>query len=55
MFTRMQIVDKISGDNYTDTDRSVDFHIVSLRRKLGGYGSRIETVRGVGYRFSEEE
>jgi two-component system phosphate regulon response regulator PhoB len=28
-------------------------HIVGLRRKLGSVGDRIETVRGVGYRFQE--
>jgi DNA-binding response OmpR family regulator len=31
----------------------VDVHIVSLRRKLGRYGTSIETVRGVGYRFKD--
>ena len=35
------------------TDRSVDVHIVSLRRKLGACGSYIETVRGVGYRLQD--
>jgi DNA-binding response OmpR family regulator len=30
-------------------------HIVSLRRKLGASGQAIETIRGVGYRFKEEE
>jgi len=28
-------------------------HITALRRKLGDIGDLIETVRGVGYRFSE--
>jgi two-component system phosphate regulon response regulator PhoB len=35
------------------TERSVDVQIVSLRRKLGAAGRYIETVRGVGYRFSD--
>jgi len=35
------------------TERSVDVHIVSLRRKLGKAGSSIETVRGVGYRLRD--
>jgi len=34
-------------------DRTVDVHIKDLRRRLGQQGSRIETVRGVGYRLSE--
>lgn len=51
VFTRDQIVDSVRGENYPVTSRSVDVHIVSLRRKLGKYGDRIATVRGVGYRF----
>lgn len=32
-------------------ERAVDVHVAALRAKLGGEGRRIETVRGVGYRF----
>lgn len=32
-------------------DRAIDVHVSRLRRKLGGYGSRILTVRGSGYLF----
>ena len=53
VFTRTQIVDAVRGDSYPVTDRSVDVQIVGLRKKLGAYGKYIETVRGVGYRFSE--
>jgi two-component system, OmpR family, alkaline phosphatase synthesis response regulator PhoP len=58
VFTRQQIVDAAQGDDVfvSDrfvTDRSVDVHIVSLRRKLGACGSYIETVRGVGYRLQD--
>lgn len=55
VFTRSQIVDAIHGDSYPVTERSVDVQIVGLRKKLGSYGSYIETVRGVGYRFKEVE
>ena len=55
VFTRYQIIDKIRGDNYPVTDRSVDFQIVGLRKKLGEYGILIETIRGVGYRFQSNE
>ena len=55
VFTRYQIIDKIRGDNYPVTDRSVDFQIVGLRKKLGEYGKLIETLRGVGYRFQSNE
>jgi DNA-binding response OmpR family regulator len=33
-------------------EQTIDVHIESLRRKLGDAGEHIETVRGVGYRFS---
>ena len=55
VFTRYQIINKIRGDNYPVTDRSVDFQIVGLRKKLGGAGKFIRTVRGVGYRFTPDE
>jgi two-component system phosphate regulon response regulator PhoB len=53
VFTRAQVVDALHGPGYPVTDRSVDVHVVSLRKKLGTHGDRIETVRGVGYRFRE--
>ncbi|MCJ7662907.1 MAG: response regulator transcription factor [Desulfobacterales bacterium] len=53
VFTRYQIVDAARGENIAVTDRSVDFHITSLRRKLGPCSEYIETVWGVGYRFKE--
>lgn len=52
-FTRVQIVDAVMGEDYPVTERSVDVHIASLRKKLGSMGTYIETVRGVGYRFKE--
>jgi two-component system phosphate regulon response regulator PhoB len=54
VFTRTQIVDAVRGDDYPVTDRSVDVQIVGLRKKLGECSKYIETVRGVGYRFKEE-
>lgn len=54
VYTRSQIIDAIRGDDYPVTDRSVDVQVVGLRKKLGMCGRYIETVRGVGYRFSEE-
>jgi two-component system, OmpR family, alkaline phosphatase synthesis response regulator PhoP len=55
VFTRSQIVDAVRGSDYPVTDRSVDVQVVGLRKKLGAYGTYIETVRGVGYRFKEKE
>ena len=53
VFSRFQIVEALRGDDYPVTERAVDVQIVGLRKKLGKYGKMIETVRGVGYRFSE--
>jgi two-component system phosphate regulon response regulator PhoB len=53
VLTRYQIIEAVRGDNYPVTDRSVDVHVMSLRRKLGSAGAHIETVRGIGYRFKE--
>lgn len=55
VFTRSQIVEATQGAGVGVTDRSVDVHIVSLRRKLADAAWLIETVRGVGYRFAESE
>lgn len=52
--TRYQIVDAVHGEDYPVTERSVDVQVVGLRRKLKRAGAYIETVRGVGYRFSDK-
>lgn len=54
VFTRYQIVDAVHGEDYPVTERSVDVQIVGLRRKLKRAGMYIETVRGIGYRFSDK-
>lgn len=53
VFTRSQAIAGARGEDYPVTDRVLDVHILSLRRKLGDSGALIETVRGVGYRFRE--
>tara|TARA_B100000902_G_scaffold84391_1_gene88877 strand:+ start:1028 stop:1726 length:699 start_codon:yes stop_codon:yes gene_type:complete len=55
VFTRYQIIDKIRSDNNSVTDRSVDFQIVGLRKKMNNLGKLIETIRGVGYRFKSKD
>ncbi len=52
VFTRTQLVDALHGKNYAVTERTIDFQMVGLRRKLGPK-CQIETIRGVGYRFQE--
>ncbi len=51
MFTRSQLFSQVWGEDYAGETRTLDMHITTLRQKLGRYGKRIETVRGVGYRF----
>jgi len=51
VYTRNQIIAKIKGDDYPVTERAIDVQIVNLRRKLGEWGTNIETIRGVGYRL----
>ena len=48
VFKRSEIISEIRGDDYIVTDRTIDFQIVGLRKKLGSYGKCIKAVRGVG-------
>ena len=52
VLSRGQIQDQVWGMEYLGETRTVDVHIRTLRQKLGPCGEMIETVRGVGYRFS---
>ncbi len=53
VFSREQIMDATQDSNVDYSSRAVDVHVMSLRRKLGPRGSHIETLRGVGYRFTD--
>jgi len=53
--SRDVLLDQVWGFIVDVTTRTVDTHVKRLRQKLGDEGNRIETVRGVGYRFSEED
>ena len=55
VFSRNRIIDSVRGKDYPVTERSVDVQILGLRKKLGKFGERIQTVRGVGYRFLDGE
>ena len=52
VLTRDRILEKIWGYSFDGENRTVDVHIRTLRQKLGDCGNMIETVRGVGYKFS---
>lgn len=54
-FTRDRLFSDVWGMDYCGETRTVDMHIRTLRQKLGKYGERIDTVRGVGYRFEKQQ
>lgn len=54
VYSREQLLDHVWGTNVFVEDRTVDVHIRRLRKAIGehDHGRLIQTVRGVGYRFS---
>lgn len=48
---RKELLDRVWGYDRYPTTRTVDFHVLSLRKKLGPEADRIVTVQGVGYRY----
>lgn len=55
-YTRNQLLNNVWGANVFIDERTIDVHIRRLRKALSidGYENSIQTVRGFGYRFSEE-
>ncbi len=53
VFSRSELIDSALGREVSVVDRTIDVHITGLRKKLGGCGEWIETVRGFGYRYRE--
>jgi two-component system alkaline phosphatase synthesis response regulator PhoP len=51
IFTRDNIIDSIKGNDVYVIDRTVDVHIMNLRKKLGRHRGIIRTFSGVGYGF----
>jgi len=56
VYTRTQLLDRVWGQNAYVEERTVDVHILRLRKALApsGYDALIQTVRGVGYRLSAQ-
>ncbi|HYH09615.1 MAG TPA: response regulator transcription factor [Thermoanaerobaculia bacterium] len=52
-FTRQELVERALGEEYEGLDRTVDVHVMNLRKKLGDAGKAIVTVFGVGYRMAK--
>ena len=51
---RTELIEKIKGDDYPVTERSIDVQVAALRKKLGRQGKAVTTVWGIGYRYAEE-
>ena len=56
VFSRSQLLDQVWGRNVYIEERTVDVHIRRLRKALEpfGFDNLVQTVRGVGYRFSQQ-
>lgn len=54
VLSRSDLISEAWSPGENPTERSVDAHVKSLRRKLAGAKDAIETVRGLGYRYSEK-
>jgi two-component system alkaline phosphatase synthesis response regulator PhoP len=52
VYTREQLLDAVRGSAAETFDRAVDSHVKNIRRKLGSHTRYIETVYGIGYRFT---
>ena len=52
VLTREQLLESVWGLSSEIESRTVDVHIRTLRAKLGEYEKNIETIRGVGYKFT---
>ena len=53
--SREQLLSNVWGYDFFGDDRTVDTHIKMLRNNLGKYRDHIITVRGLGYKYVEEE
>ncbi|MGE4233961.1 MAG: response regulator transcription factor [Bacteriovoracia bacterium] len=55
IFSREQILNAVTGVGVHVTDRTIDTHICTIRKKLGDYAGSIDSVLGEGYRFVDVE
>lgn len=54
VLSRRALISSAMGPGVTVTERTIDVHVTSIRKKLGEHASMIRTIRGVGYRLSHE-
>jgi DNA-binding response OmpR family regulator len=56
-FTRLELLDRVFGYDFVGFERTVDVHVKNLRKKIEPDPKQptyIQTVYGVGYKFSED-
>ncbi|MEZ6064924.1 MAG: response regulator transcription factor [Planctomycetaceae bacterium] len=53
-FNRNELLDCARGEDANSMERTIDVHIRALRKKLDARADRIETVRGIGYRYKPD-
>jgi len=51
VFNREKILNEVWGNEVFVVERTVDVHLLNIRKKLEKYAYLIETIKGVGYRF----
>ena len=56
-FGRAQLLDRVWGRNVYVEERTIDVHVLRLRKALAPFGAdtHLQTVRGIGYRFSSSD
>jgi two-component system, OmpR family, alkaline phosphatase synthesis response regulator PhoP len=55
VYSRSDLIDGVLGSNVAVLDRTIDVHVMALRKKLGESANWIKTIRGFGYKFQEED
>jgi two-component system alkaline phosphatase synthesis response regulator PhoP len=55
VFTREHLLNRVIGEDSYVVDRNIDVRIRSIRKKLDKHRDLVETIRGVGYRFQDDE
>lgn len=55
VLSRSVLMARAMGPGITVTERTIDVHITSVRRKLGSHAGVVKTIRGVGYKATPEE
>lgn len=55
VFSRSQLLDKVWSDQLDIEERTVDVHVLRLRKALKGQENLVKTVRGMGYMLSEKD